>query len=221
MKMDGPTLQSWFPDFEVPLLNERVMRLKELGAALDANFEGLASNMVAASNNSASRLVQLLLCYIPGFRDTAIYKGSYIHLYKRVQILVGDVWAAYGKYKPAENGDTNIYYFKDLSKCTMFADYRIPQLLRHMGVLVYTPALCDAIDKYEEIPYSSEEEVEIRACTVIAVERLKAAINRIITEKKMNTDYLMSIELDWLLWNKGEKMKEAIPPHHRTRTIFY
>jgi len=199
------------------------MRLKELGSALECNFDGYASNMVAASKNSATKLIQLLLCYIPGFRDTAIYNGNYVHLYKRVQILVGDVWAAYGKYKPKDGdmNDTNIYYFNDLSKCTMFADYRIPQLLRYMGIMVYTKKLCDDIDNYVEIQYSSEEEVEIRACTIIAVEYLKKAINTIIIDQQMNTDLILSIELYWLLWNKGEQMKETIPPHHRTRTIFY
>ena len=32
-----------------------------------------------------------------GFRDTAIYNGYLVHFYKRAQILVGDLWAAYGK----------------------------------------------------------------------------------------------------------------------------
>ena len=32
-----------------------------------------------------------------GFRDTTIYNGSIVHFYKRAQILVGDLWAAYGR----------------------------------------------------------------------------------------------------------------------------
>ncbi len=54
----------------------------------------------------------------------------------------------------------------------MFADYRVPQILRHLGIFEYKASLCDKIDNEEELPYSSEEEVEIRAATVIAVEML-------------------------------------------------
>jgi len=32
--MTAETLQSWFAEFTLPLLDERVMRLRELGAAL-------------------------------------------------------------------------------------------------------------------------------------------------------------------------------------------
>ena len=32
---------------------------------------------------------------------------------------------------------------------------------------------------------------------------------------------LLVIEIDWLLWQIGEKRKDEIPPHHRTLTIYY
>lgn len=52
--MTEETLQSWFADFTLPLLGERVMRLRELGAAL---LEG-------SSCHAASRLLLLALCVI-------------------------------------------------------------------------------------------------------------------------------------------------------------
>jgi hypothetical protein len=131
-----------------------------------------------------------------------------------VQILVGDVWAAYGRQtEPAATG-RGVFCFTDIGSLTMFADYRVPQLLREMQIMRYTPALAAAIDAKEEIPFGSKEEVEIRACTVIAVERLqKALLTKGIT--------LLAIELDWLLWQRGEESKDRISPHHRTLTIFY
>lgn len=53
--------------------------------------------MVSAAKNSASVLVNSIIRMLPGFRDTAVYKGRLIHFYKRAQILVGDLWAAYGR----------------------------------------------------------------------------------------------------------------------------
>ena len=206
--IDDSKLQSWFPTYKIPLLSERVNRLRELGEALES-FQGLAANMVHKADGSAVKLVQLILQYCPGFRDTSIYKGQLVHFYKRAQILVGDIWAAYGR--PTND---NCYSFKDMDQLTMFADYRVPQILRKFDILRYSDALSDRIDRKEEIQSGSEEEIEIRACTVIAVERLQQAF------KKLGQSILV-LELDWLLWQQGEQIKDQIAPHHRTLTIYY
>jgi hypothetical protein len=64
----------------------------------------------------------------------------------------------------------------------MFADYRVPQTLRLVGIFEYNISLSAKIDLHDtvshenELPYSSIEEVEIRACTVVAVEKIMQAI---------------------------------------------
>jgi hypothetical protein len=97
----------------------------------------------------------------------------------------------------------------------MFADYRIPQILRHYHVMNYSEELATLIDSYTEIPFGSEYEAEIRAATVIAVEKLKLEIAKVCNIQ------MKAVEIDWLLWNLGENMKDTIKPHHRTRTIYY
>lgn len=83
-----------------------------------------------------------------------------------------------------------------------------------MGILRYAPALAEAVDAKREIPVGSEQEQEIRACTVVAVDYLqKALLARGMT--------LLVIEVDWWLWQKGEAVKDTIAPHHRTLTIYY
>ena len=94
-----------------------------------------------------------------GFRDTVVYKGKLIHFYKRAQILVGDIWGAYKR--PVE--ESHPFYFNDLHEVTMFADYRVPQILLHLGVLEYSPSLLNKIESKQEILFASEEETEIRA----------------------------------------------------------
>lgn len=180
-------------------------------------FDGFACNLVAKANGSATRLVELIIRYLPGFRDCSIYNGYRVDLYKRAQILVGDLWAAYRRHHPAsliENSIARIYDFYDIDRLTMFADYRIPQILRHYHVLNYRSDLEEKIDRLEETPSGSMEEVEIRAATVIAVERLHATLKT----KNIN---LIVIEIDWLLWQQGEAVKDSISPHHRTKTIYY
>lgn len=86
---------------------------------------------------------------------------------------------------------------------------------RNLGVLQYSDSLCNRIDALEEIPFGSEEEVEIRAATVVAVERL----HKLLVAKGVSN--LLVIEVDWLLWQKGEVLKDDLFPHHRTLTIYY
>ena len=96
----------------------------------------------------------------------------------------------------------------------MFADYRVPQILRAMKILEYSSDLASKIDSLVEIPCGTEEEIEIRACTVIAVD---------VLQKKLSDNGInvLVIELDWLLWQIGEKTKDSLAPHHRTLTIYY
>jgi Potential Queuosine, Q, salvage protein family len=65
------------------------------------------------------------------------------------------------------------------------------------------------------IAAGSEEEVEIRAASVAAVELLRAELER-------ETGQLIpSILLDWCLWQEGEANVAQHLPHHRTQTIYY
>lgn len=208
-------LASWFPSHTLPELEERTLRLNELGLALQNNFQGLAANMVTAAKGSAVSLVSLVLQYLPGFRDTCIYRGRLVHFYKRAQILVGDVWAAYGKCgSEFDSNPHHPFYFRDIDQLTMFADYRVPQLLRHFGVLGYDLPLAAAVDHLQEVPFGSPQEVEIRAATVVAVEMLRKQL----LAKGLD---LFVVEVDWLLWQMGEESKDQIKPHHRTMTIYY
>lgn len=59
------------------------------------------------------------------------------------------------------------------------------------------------------------EESEIRAATVMAVEKIREAV---LAKRGIS---LLAVEVDWLLWNWGESVKDDIAPHHRTLTIFY
>jgi hypothetical protein len=90
----------------------------------------------------------------------------------------------------------------------------LPQLLRARGVLVYSPDLARRVDAREELDAGSPEEVEIRACPVVVVERLRAAVGARIGRK------VPAYAMDWWLWEAGERARDALPPHHRVRTTF-
>lgn len=91
-------------------------------------------------------------------------------MYKRAQIFAADLW---GAFKGQGYGE-----FKDVESLTMFADYIVPSVLRQLGVLTYTPSLSGMIESNTEFHSGSEEEVELRACTVHAVEEIRELIQR-------------------------------------------
>ena len=75
------------------------------------------------------------------------------------------------------------------------------------------------VDCRVELPAGSEEEVEIRACTVWAVEQIVAALRE--RHGRDGSPVPHSVQLDWYLWEQGERQRMSSPPHHRTITHFY
>ena len=193
--------------FEVPAVEERVRLVQEVGQVLCKLYEGKAINMIKDAENSAVKLVNLITEKFPGFRDSSIYCGSQVFFYKRAQILVSDLWASHGR---------DPTFLPDIDALTMFADYRVPQILREKGVLEYSTALSDMIDREVEIESGSKRESEVRASTVVAVDDLCDLL-----KERGNT--FKVVECDWVLWQMGEAalVSGSMRPCHRTRTIFY
>eukprot|EP00808_Paulinella_micropora_P001096 g16979.t1 len=194
--------------YTIPLVAERARALREVGRALLRRFEGHASQLVREAKCSAVELVRLVTAHLPAFRDHCVFEGRQRFFYKRAQILVGDLWGAFG--------GRGLGHFTDLEQLTCFADYRVPQLLRHLQILRYSDELARRVDAREEMPAGSLEELEVRACTVHAVELLCAEQRKLFPE-----NFLHPFQLDWLLWERGEKLLAEMRPHHRVLTIYY
>ena len=191
---------------EIPLLAERVQILHEVGRGLRDRWDGRFSRAIAAAGRRSARLVEIVSADFPSFRDVATYRGAEVRFYKRAQILVSDLHGAFAGSGPGA--------FDDLAELTAFADYKVPQVLRHLGILVYTPRLIERLAAREEIPAGSPEEVEIRAATIWGVEELRRAL---LAHGRRFDAY----QLDWLLWDAGQRLGAGVRPYHRTRTISY
>ncbi|XP_072992525.1 uncharacterized protein [Typha latifolia] len=189
----------------LPLEDERVRLLHEVGLELERSFEGEAANLVKSCGNSAVSLVALIARHFPGFRDHSLYKGHQVFLYKRAQIFVADLW---GAFKGQGIGD-----FYDINTITIFADYIVPAVLRQIGVLKYSSDLSSYIDSSKEIIPGSEEEVEIRACSIQAVEKIRELIRSKFGKQ------VLSIEIDLWLWSFG--VQNSSLPYHRTLSVYY
>ncbi|RYO78793.1 hypothetical protein DL766_003161 [Monosporascus sp. MC13-8B] len=166
-----------------------------------------------AADGSAAGLVNLLAQDFACFRDEFPFPGRRrpVRFLKRAQILVADLWACFGGESYGE--------FYDIDKVTMFADYRIPQILVSLSCLGYSPPLQAMIERKEVIESGSGYEMQIRAGTIWCVELIRREIKRQHPEAKLN-----AILIDFFLYDTMKQLeaqgKETIP-HHRTRSIWY
>jgi len=177
-----------------------------LGAFLISRYNGEANRLVEAAENSTLKLVELLVENLHSFRDEAEYYDTKIYFYKRAQIFAADL---YGAFAGKDWG-----FFKDIDNLTAFADYKLPQVLRHVGVFQYSPSLEHKVDNNILLDPGSPEEIEIRANTIWAVELIRLQL------KRMGRN-LRAFEIDWILWNLGQQRKFKEKPYHRTVTIYY
>jgi hypothetical protein len=194
----GRILQGNVP---IPLLAERCRILREVGACVNKRFDGDFSNVVKSADGDAIRLLGAIVTSFPSFEDSSTLEGERVYFYKRAQLLVSDI-------------DQQFFGSLDrVDELTACADYVIPMVLRHAGVLEYSRELSEMVDTGIDIQRDSLEEIEIRASTIIAVEMIKEELNRKcpgITSMEIN-DYL------WLAKNEVPKGTK----YHLTRTNAY
>lgn len=189
----------------VELMGLFARALNDLGRYVLADFGGSFTGLIEAAGASAERLIKLLI-RMPYFCDVGLYGGVKVPFYKRAQLAAADLSLAFEGQGRGR--------FDDLQHLTIFADNLVPHVLRVDNILVYPQALTSHIDAGNLIPAGSAEEIEIRACALHAVERLKDALNA-------SGLTITSMELDFLLWNRGQQSTYKSIPRHRTRSIFY
>jgi len=190
----------------IPLFQKRVNNLREIGIVLLEKYDGTFVNVLQRSNGSAVQLVREVVSNFPSFNDIATYAGKTVYLYKRAQLLVADL---FGAFEGEGYGE-----FFDLDQLTIFADYKLPQVLRHYHVLEYDEHLSQIVDQYIHCAPGGPEEVEIRAATIQAVEIMRQSLTN-------GHSSIPAFKLDWWLWTLGQDDKVREKPYHRTRTVFY
>ena len=178
---------------------------RQLGELLETRYQGEYLALLEEAAHSAERLCGLL-CLMPFFRDQAPYGGREVLFLKRAQITAADLALAFN--------ETSWGAFSDINELTMFADNKVPHVLRLEGALAYSPALATRIDQGELLLNGSPEEVEIRAAGVQAVEQLTALL------RQQGAD-LYPRDVDYILWLRGQDPRYKVKPSHRTRCVYY
>ncbi|XP_034630429.1 queuosine salvage protein isoform X1 [Trachemys scripta elegans] len=203
-------------DVPMPLIEERHRILNETGTILLEKFGGSFVTCVKMSEKSAQKLLRIVVENFPSYRDEATFKGKKVSFYKRAQILVADTWSALeGK------GDG---CFGDISSLTIFADYRIPQVLVHLGAMRYSDELMKKLHEGIMFQSGDKQEVEIRGCSIWCCGLICDHLLELYKKKGQNmSERINAVLLDYYLWDYArdhrEDMKEI--PIHRVRCIYY
>ena len=180
--------------------------LNALGHYLQGSMDGSFLRLVESADHSAETLALLLANNMPYFQDMAPYAGVWVPFLKRAQLTAADLSIAFG--------GQGLGRFDDLDRLTIFADNLVPHVLRMDGVLTYDDELLKQINAEWELDPGSAEEVEIRACALHAVEL-------IVLELRKQSHAINAMQLDYLLWNRGQLPRCKARPRHRTRTVYY
>lgn len=190
----------------IPLFTERLKIINNIGKTVTEKYNGRLINLIKEADKDSQKLLDLIITNFPEFKDESSYKGKTIFFHKRAQLLVSDIYQIF-------NGK-NFGDLKNIDLITACADYKLPQILRKLGIFIYSKELSDRIDGKQELKHNSDEEIEIRANTIWAIEYIK----QIVTQKHPK---IMSSEINDHLWLATQEKFPDDKPYHRTRTSAY
>lgn len=195
---------------EIPMIEERVSILNEVGQNLSKLYEGNFINLIKSSGNklfnNGDGIVERLTRDFPSFNDSYQYNNRTVFFNKRAQLAA----AMLMENEP----DNPLSRIDDVNEFTVFADYTVPNALRSLGIMEYEKALQEKVDKRIPLGKGSLQELEIRASTIISCRLLRNMINQFLPRSQKIND----LHIDSALWFQGRKVET---PHHITKTIAY
>jgi len=193
----------------IPMLQQRVRILNEVGEVLLEKY-GDFSNLVKKSSfrcfNHGNGIVERLLRDFPSFSDEYFLDGKKLIFNKRAQLAPAMVGS---RFREADTA-----FIKDVEKLTAFADYQVPKGLCSYGILEYSDALKKRIRNKEILESGSREELEIRANTIYAVEKLLKEINNL----RIDRETVNAVQMDYHLWKMARREAKQ---YHLTETTAY
>jgi hypothetical protein len=173
--------------------------LRNIGAILEEKYENHFFNVIKKySHYNTVEIMNRLLSDFPSFDDSCIYSKKRVWFLKRAQLLLSMIF-------PILNKDKTQLVSNEL---TAFADYKLPMILNHLGILQYSKKLRHVIHNRLLIPKNSQMELEIRAFTLHSIEKIREQCPIAFN----------SAQIDTILWNESQKIFKN---YHLTITTAY
>lgn len=196
----------------IPMLYERIRNLRNVGVVLWSEFSSFGQ-IFKQNDFRFLDIVNQLSNNFSSYYDSSYLYGREILFYKRAQLFPmmyhGRALSSEGRLQP----------IRDPENFGAISDYEVPKILRMFGAINYSSELAAKVDDGIVIPKNSDEEIEIRASTVVAMEQLLDYINLERQEKQLKE--ITMAELDCAVWNMGRGAECKALRHHYTYTTAY
>jgi len=197
-------------NMKMPMLDEKLAVLHQIGAVLAEKYDGRFHNFVQACSprlyDGGNGLIERMVKEFPRFNDVSEFEGQEIKFYKLAQL---GMWMLYSTLHKSGK-----FRLDDAEKMTAFADYIVPVALRLLGITSYSPELENAINSHQLIARDSRREIEIRAHCLYATALLAEEVNKLRGPKEQ----VIIPQIDARLWTHYHTTSW---PHHLTQTIMY
>lgn len=187
-------------NIDIPLLEERYKTVVNISKIINERMKG---NFYEFIKNVTSdiQLFDIIISNFDSFRDEREYDDKIVYFYKLAQLLTSDILHIREKLEKVK---------VDYSNLIGCADYKIPQVLRALGIVEYNDELSNIIDSKQHIEISSKYEVEIRASQIVVINY----INYRLTDTNR-----MDINDFFFVYSK--KVKDIAKPYHLCRNTNY
>jgi hypothetical protein len=197
-------------NIKMPMLDEKLTVLNQVGAVLAEKYDGRFHNFVHACSpllyDHGDGLIERMVKEFPRFNDVSQFEDHEIKFYKLPQLGIWMLYSTLHKFGK--------FRLDDPDKMTAFADYIVPVALRLLGITAYSTELETAINKHQLIPRDSRQEIEIRAHCLYATALLTEEINKV----RAPNQQVIIPQIDARLWTHYHTTSW---PHHLTQTIMY
>ena len=186
---------------EIPLFEERYHIIRDVSKIVNENMNGNFYEFIKGITIDME-LFNIIIKYFPNFKDERKYREKTIYFYKLAQLLTSDILHI-------RELKENIKV--DYSHLVGCSDYKIPQVMRGLGILEYSDKLSNIIDNKKEIEVNSEYEIEIRANMLVAIDLIK---------KKLENK-VCAIDINDYIWSQGRNKNIELKLYHLTRNTNY
>ena len=186
---------------EIPLFEERYNIIKNVSKIVNEKMNGNFYKFIK-NITSDTKLFNVIVSNFPNFKDERTYNNKKIYFYKLAQLLTSDILHI------REQKEKIKVNYSHLVGC---ADYKIPQVMRGLGILEYSNKLANIIDNKKEIEVNSKFEVEIRANMIVVIDMIKNKLG----------DNVCAIDINDYIWSQGRNKNIKLKPYHLTRNINY
>ena len=186
---------------EIPLFEERYNIIRNVSKVVNEKMNGNFYEFIKNVTSDIG-LFDIIIKYFENFKDERTFNDRKIYFYKLAQLLTSDILHI------RELKENIRVDYSHLIGCS---DYKIPQVMRALGILEYSDRLSTVVDNKEEIEINSEYEVEIRANMLVVIDLIKKRLeNRVC-----------SIDINDYIWAQGKNKNLTLKPYHLTRCINY